>query len=428
MKVKDNVFLKITRFEDAFTQMQKFAHPIDKSERIRVNEAFNRVLSRDVESPIDVPHFPRSSRDGYALVAADTFRAAEDKPVTLHLAGEVHVGSKPNIGLRRGECAKVSTGAMIPEGADSVAMIEHTEEDHETVKLYRPASPGENVIKIGTDLRAGQLVLKRGRKLTVFDSGVLSSLGLSEVEVYRKPKVAIISTGNELLGAGVRLEAGKVYDVNSVTIHQAVTASGGIPLDLGICRDDFARMADIVRSALVSSDVVLVSGGTSKGPGDLMPKVIQQLGKLDLYIHGVAMKPGKPTILSSIKGKLLIALPGYPTSSLIVYYALVDPLIRKMAREQPFELQRLKVYTATKVYSEIGRREFKPCRISKRDKGRILVKSMPTGSEAITTLANADGFMVIPENVEFLEENEEVELYLFPQRSEEIDCTEGGTQ
>jgi molybdenum cofactor synthesis domain-containing protein len=426
--VRDSVFLKITRFEDAFTQIQRFAHPIDESEKVPVNEAFNRVLSRDVESPIDVPHFPRSSRDGYALVAADTFGAGEDRPVTLRLAGEIHVGDKSSIELHRGECAKVSTGSMIPKGADSVVMVEHTEEDHETVKLYRPASPGDDIIKIGTDLRARQLVLKRERKLTIFDAGILASLGLLEVEVFRKPRVAIISTGNELLSAGERLEAGKVYDVNSVTIHQAVAASGGIAIDLGICRDDFARMLDMVNSALVSSDVVLISGGTSKGTGDLMPKVIQQLGKLDLYIHGVAMKPGKPTILSSIKGKILITLPGYPTSSLIVYYTLVDPLIRRMAREQPYELRRLKAYTATKVYSEIGRREFKPCRILKRGKGRILVTPMPTGSEAITTLANADGFIVIPENVEFLEENEEVELHVFPQRSEEITYTEGGIQ
>nr|MDO8098354.1 molybdopterin-binding protein [Candidatus Njordarchaeota archaeon] len=422
------MFLKVTRFEDAFTQIQKFVHPIDEAEKIPVNEAYNRVLSRDVESSIDVPHFPRSSRDGYAVIAADTFGAGEDKPVALRISGVVHMGEKPSIELRRGECARVSTGAMIPKGAESVVMVEHTAEDHETVKFYRPASPGENVVKVGTDIRAGQLVLKRGRKLTMFDSGVLSSLGLSEIEVYRKPKVAIISTGNELLRAGERIQTGKVYDVNSVTIHQAVAASGGIPLDFGICRDDFAQMVDTVNSALESSDAVIVSGGTSKGPGDLMPKVLEQLGKLDLYIHGIAVKPGKPTILSSIKGKLLITLPGYPTSSLIMYYTLVDPLIRRMAREQPYELQRVKAYTVTKIYSEIGRREFKPCKISKTEKGRIFVAPMPTGSEAITTLADADGFIVIPENVEFLDEDEEVELHIFPQRLEKIECGEGGAR
>jgi putative molybdopterin biosynthesis protein len=256
----------------------------------------------------------------------------------------------------------------------------------------------------------------------------MSSLGFRDVEVYRKPRVAIISTGNELLGPEERLEAGKVYDINSVTLHQAVAASGGIPADLGICRDDFAQLLNMVNSAVSSSDAVLVSGGTSKGLGDLMPKVIDQIGKLDLYIHGVAMKPGKPTILSSTKGKLLITLPGYPTSSLIVYYTLVDPLIRRMAHEEPYELQRVKAFTVTRVYSEIGRREFKPCKITERDKGRILVSPMATGSEAITTLANADGFIVIPENVEFLEENEEVELYVFPGRSKGIDQAEGGAK
>jgi putative molybdopterin biosynthesis protein len=240
---------------------------------------------------------------------------------------------------------------------------------------------------------------------------------LTEVDVYRKPIVAIISTGNELVSPGKSLQAGKIYDVNSVTIRQAVAESGGISKDYGIFPDEYSRILKVVESALSSSDIVLVSGGTSKGPGDLMPEVVQKIGNPTFFIHGIAMKPGKPTILSSVRGKLLLTLPGFPTSALLVYYALVDPCIRKIARESPNQFQRVKAYTTTKLYSEIGRREFKPCRVSIGKEGKLYVTPMPTGSESITTLANSDGFVIIDENVEIVPENQEVELYVFPHRA-----------
>lgn len=420
MKVKDSVFLKITSFDDAFAQLQRFSRPVEESEKIPLNESLNRTLSTDVRSPVDVPSFPRSSRDGYALISTETFGAEEDKPVVLRNAGEVYIGTKPNIAVQGGECAKISTGAMVPRGADSVVMIEYTGEDDGRVKVYRPTSPGENITKVGTDLKAGEVVLHRGKRITVFDSGVLASVGFSEVDVYRKPRVAIISTGNELVALGRPLETGKIYDVNSVTIKEAVEESGGIPIEFGIFPDEYDRILEVVDSALSSSDIVLVSGGTSKGPGDLMPEVVQRIGKPTFFIHGIAMKPGKPTILSSVRDKLLLTLPGYPTSALIVYYALVDPCIRKMAHEPPYGYQRVKAYTATKFYSEIGRREFKPCRISSGDGGKLYVTPMPTGSEAITTLAKADGFIIIEENAEIVSENQEVELYVFPHRAQSI--------
>jgi putative molybdopterin biosynthesis protein len=199
-----------------------------------------------------------------------------------------------------------------------------------------------------------------------------------------------------------------------------VIESGGIPMDLGILPDDPIRIAEAIHSALESSDIVLISGGTSKGPGDLMLSVIQELGKPELLVHGIAMKPGKPTILSSIKGKLLITLPGYPTSALIVYYTLVDPTIRRMAHETTYTFQTVKARTSTRFYSEIGRREFKPCRFAKTEGGISYVTPVPTGSEAIATLVDADGFVIIGEDTEFVGEDEEVEVYIFPHRLEEI--------
>lgn len=419
--MKKEIFFKITRFADAFAQLQRFTIPIEESERVHLKDSLNRILSADVRSPINVPHFERSSRDGYAVRSTDTFGAGEDKLVFLRLIGEVHIGIEADAAISKGECAKISTGAMIPKGADSVIMIEYTEEEGgDRVKVQRSTSPGENVIKVGTEFRAGDTIFRRGRKLSVFDTGALASIGLSEIDVYKKPRVSIISTGNELLDAGQRLEPGKVYDINSVALHHAVIESGGIPMDLGILPDDPIRIAEAIHSALESSDIVLISGGTSKGPGDLMLSVIQELGKPELLVHGIAMKPGKPTILSSIKGKLLITLPGYPTSALIVYYTLVDPTIRRMAHETTYTFQTVKARTSTRFYSEIGRREFKPCRFAKTEGGISYVTPVPTGSEAIATLVDADGFVIIGEDTEFVGEDEEVEVYIFPHRLEEI--------
>lgn len=418
--MRESVFLKITSFDNAFAELQKFSRPMEESESIPLIESSNRIAAKDVKSPVDVPSFPRSSRDGYALLSSKTFGAEEDKPVLMKDVGEVLIGTKPNIALENGECAKISTGAMIPKGADSVVMVEYTEEDNGRVKVHRPTSPGENITKVGTDIKAGEVVLHQGKRITVFDSGVLASIGLSQVDAYKRPIVAVISTGNELVSPGKPLPPGKIYDVNSVTIRQAVAESGGVPKDYGMFPDEYPRILEVVQSALASSDIVLVSGGTSKGSGDLMPEVVQRIGEPTFFIHGIAMKPGKPTILSSIKGKLLLTLPGYPTSALIVYYMLVDPCIRKMARESPYELRKVKAYTTAKLYSEIGRREFKPCRISSSNEGKLHVTPMPTGSEAITTLANSDGFVIIDENVEIVGENQEVDLFVFPHRTSSI--------
>jgi putative molybdopterin biosynthesis protein len=334
--------------------------------------------------------------------------------------GEVQVGIHTYLAISKGECARISTGAMIPEGADSVVMTEYAEEEEGQVKIQRSISPGENIIRIGNEFRKGDVIFRRGRRLSLFDTGALSSIGLSGIDVYKKPRVSIMSTGNELLATGQQIDLGKIYDINSVTIHHAVTWSGGSPIDLGILPDDLNRIAEAIRSALELSDIVLVSGGTSKGPGDLMLEVIQKLARPDFLIHGIAMKPGKPTILTSMKGKLLITLPGYPTSALIVYYTLADPAIRKIAHQIPYNFRIVKARTCVRFYSEIGRREFKPCRITSTGEGILLATPVLTGSEAIASLVDADGFMIIGEDTEFVKEGEEVEIYIFPHRLEEI--------
>jgi putative molybdopterin biosynthesis protein len=299
-------------------------------------------------------------------------------------------------------------------------MTEYAEEEKGQVGIKRSISPGENIIRIGNEFKKGDLLFSIGKKISVFDTGAMASIGISEIDVYKRPRVSIMSTGNELLATGQQIDVGKVYDINSVTIHHAVSWSGGIPTDLGIFPDDPARIARAIDSALNSSEVVLVSGGTSKGPGDLMFETIRSLGKPDLLVHGIAMKPGKPTILASMNGKLLITLPGYPTSALIVYYMLADPAIRKVARQIRYDFRRVKAHTSMRFFSEIGRREFKPCRITRTEEGTYLATPVLKGSEAITTLVDADGFIIMNENTEFVSEGEEVEVYVFPHRLEEM--------
>lgn len=418
--MKKDVFFKITGFGDALTQLLESAIPIEETEKVSLNDSLNRILSTDVQSPINVPHFERSSRDGYAVRSTDTFGAGEDRSIYLKLVGEVHTGTRTHLTISKGECARISTGAVIPNGADGVIMTEYAEEEKGQVGIKRSISPGENIIRIGNEFKKGDLLFSIGKKISVFDTGAMASIGISEIDVYKRPRVSIMSTGNELLATGQQIDVGKVYDINSVTIHHAVSWSGGIPTDLGIFPDDPARIARAIDSALNSSEVVLVSGGTSKGPGDLMFETIRSLGKPDLLVHGIAMKPGKPTILASMNGKLLITLPGYPTSALIVYYMLADPAIRKVARQIRYDFRRVKAHTSMRFFSEIGRREFKPCRITRTEEGTYLATPVLKGSEAITTLVDADGFIIMNENTEFVSEGEEVEVYVFPHRLEEM--------
>jgi molybdenum cofactor synthesis domain-containing protein len=403
-------FYTTTPLEEVLRELSKM-NIKRKIEKVSINEAFGRVLAEDFFSPINVPHFKRASKDGYAVKASDTFAAEENEPKTLRVLGEIRAGEKSDLITESGGVVKIATGALMPEGADAVVMVEYTEEKENQVWIYRPVSPEENVIKIGGDIKEKQKVLSKGTILNIQDLGVLSATGVTEVRVYSKPLVTVASTGNEIIIPGANLESGKIYDINSITITQAVRQSGGEPIFRGIIPDDKDELIKAIKYSLENADIAVFSGGTSKGPGDTVPTALREVGEPDFLIHGVSIKPGKPTAVAAYNGKPVFMLPGYPTSALMVYYAIADPQIRRWAGLPPRSRPQVKAIAGQRIYSERGRLNFQPVRLE-YEKGELRAYPVPTGSEAITTLASSQGYIEIKPEIQFLEKGEEVVVYI----------------
>lgn len=384
------------------------------AEQVPVSEAHNRVLAEDVVALIDVPPFHRATVDGYAVRAINTFGADEDRPITLKLCGSVSVGETTSIVVKNGTTAEIVTGAPVPQGADAVVMLEYAVQRGDNVLIYRPVSMGENVMKAGSDIRKGETILKRGQTLSSREIGVLAALGWTRVDVYQRPRVAVVSTGAEIAEPGKPLPPGKIYDINAYTLSAAVSECGGKPVNFGIVPDDADQLKAVLKEALNSADVVVTSGGVSVGPSDVIPQVLNQLGKPGVIVCGLASKPGKPTTMALIDGKLVFSLPGHPTSSLLMFYQFVRPLIRGMAgrpEEAPFKV---KAITTEKMFPARGRRTFVMVKLTRDKSGRLLASPVPLGlSGAITTLAKADGFVEIHESQQFISIGDEVTVRLF---------------
>lgn len=381
-------------------------------EVVGLEDAFGRVLAEDVYSPVDVPPFDRSIVDGYAVRAEDLFGVDELNPGELRVVGYVEPGVSvlPRVGV--GEAVEVATGAPLPPGANAVVMVEYTKRVGDRVRVYRSVVPGENVAFTGSDVMMGELVLRRCTRLGEREVGVLAAIGLRYVRVYRRPRVAVISTGNELETPGAPLRFGKIYDVNSYSIATALRELGAEPHILGIVGDVEEEIYNVVSRAEREYDMVIVSGGTSAGLGDLVYRVFAKLGPPGIIVHGLKVKPGKPTVIAvSRGGKLLVGLPGFPSSALMIFNIIVKPVIARMLCLQYPEVS-LKARLATRVEGARGRRGLYP--VSLVDTGdRIVAYPLPAESGAIKVLAMADGFIVVPENVEYLGEGEEVEVKLF---------------
>ena len=404
------VFRQISTIEEALKAIESFCNLKREVEEIDILNATGRVLAEDVHAVVSVPPFDRATMDGYALRAEDTFGADEDNPVRLKVIGKVEAGEWPNSEVGKGEAMEVSTGAVVPKGANAVVMVEFTRERDGFVEVFKSVTPSENLMSAGSDIMAGELLLRSGVQLTHREIGVLAACGIRKVGVFKKPRVAVISTGNELQEPGKTLELGKIYDVNSYALCSAIEENGGVALRLGIIRDDEEEMKKAILLALEKADIVLTSGSTSAGFGDKMYRVLDEIGKV--VVHGIAVKPGKPTIIAFRNGKPIFGLPGYPVSALTIFEILVAPLIRKLSGLDA-DRRKIKVRLATKVFSEIGRREFLPVHIVFGKDGYSAYPVTGSYSGAITALAFSDGIVEIPENVMMLEENEEVEVKLF---------------
>jgi putative molybdopterin biosynthesis protein len=385
------------------------------AEAVSLADARTRVLAHDVVAAFDAPPFDRANVDGFALRAADTVGASDGNPKIFTLNSEVIAcGHAPMLTVGPGTCTTIATGGVIPRGADAVVMIEQTElieSIPSRIELRRAAAPGQLISYAGSDIARGETLLRRGAPIGSREIGMLAASGLARIEVVRRPKVAVLSTGDELVEPGNPLKPAAVYDSNSATIAAAVSEAGGEPITFGVLPDDAAILEKTVREALAVSDMVVLSGGTSKGAGDLSHRVVSRLGKPGILVHGVALKPGKPLCLAVVGDKPVVVLPGFPTSAIFTFHAFVAPVIRARAGLPPEATQTVSARVPVRVASELGRKEFVLVSLVKGDQGMI---AFPTGkgSGAVTSFSQADGFFEIDALASSLDAGSDVQVTL----------------
>ena len=375
------------------------------AEIVPLESACGRALAADTLALEFVPDFDRSTVDGYALRSKDVFGCSESIPALMTVIGSAEMGRHTSLRLAAGECVYVPTGAEIPGGADCVIMLEDAEvlEDG-LVVVYKASPPGANLIFRGDDVRPGDVVLRAGTRLSPAHIGALAAMGLTEVSVRRQPRAAVISTGDELVPAGESLPAGKIRDVNAPMLLQAVRDAGGRADFLGIVPDRIGEVRAALSAALADYDLVLISGGTSVGEKDAVPQLLSELG--ELLAHGLAVKPGKPTLFGRARGKPVFGLPGNPVAAYFMFHLLARPLIASMLGAELNE-RRVRVPIARAVPSNHGREEYVPVTLWDGE-----AQPIPSKSGLITTLARADGFIAIPRDKEGLRQGEFVEVTL----------------
>ncbi len=377
-------------------------------------EAYNRVLNEDITSTMDIPPFNRSTMDGYAVKAQDTAGADENQPATLRVSGAVSIGEQPQIKVGSGEAVEIVTGAVIPEGADAVVMVEDTERIDSDLQVYAAVAVGENVMKRGADIKKSQIVLQKGKVLGSSEIGVLAALGLTKVRVLKIPMIAVLSTGGEITELGKPLPPGKIYDINAYSVGTAVMESGGKPVYFGVVPDDRAALARKLQAAVASADMVITSGGVSVGPKDYTGEIVDALGKPGVVVSGIAVKPGKPTTVGFVGEKPVFSLPGNPTSALLIFYLLARPLVQRLAGRAASQMRMVRAFAGSRMFSAKGRRTFVMVKLEFDRDSRLIAEPVEGGvSGAITTLANADGVVEIAENEQFVDVGQEVNVALF---------------
>ncbi len=381
------------------------------TEKVDLLHAHGRVLAEDVMAPVDVPPFDRAAMDGYALMGENTFGASQGNPLYFRVVGEVIPGKSLDQGIRDNEAVKIMTGAPLPRGANAVAMFEYVRELGGEIEVVKAVTPGKNVSRRGEDVRRGELLLRKGRRLKPQDVALMAALGFSRVPVSRVPSVAIIATGDELIEPGKDAGEAEIYDANSYSVFSMVKRDGGSPRLYGIVKDDYIKMKETLEKAL-RDDIVIITGATSVGERDFVPQVLRELG--EIVFHGVAMRPGEPTGAGFAGDRAVFMLPGYPVAAVFAYETFVRPALEKMlGLRRGARYPTVKGRLTRRVASELGRRDYVRVRLLPSEDGPLVEPLMAKGSGVISSLVRADGFVVVPENTEGIEEGTRVEVNLF---------------
>ena len=407
-------FFNVRSPSQAFDDLRPHISALTEGETISTMSCLGRVIADEVRSPEDLPSFPKSSMDGFSVRARDTFGASESLPAMLEVVADIPTGSESNVELNVGESAIAYTGGMLADNADAVVMIERTQPaDDTSIEVLRPVAPGENVVHEGEDVRAGDLLFGPGHTVRPQDIGGLLALGITEVPVLRRPRVAIVSTGDELIPPHVNPPPGKIRDINTYTIAARVAQCGAEPVIIGLAPDEYEPQLEAARAGLDSADVLVFSAGSSLSTRDMTADVFNQLGDPGVLLHGISIKPGKPTIVAVADGKPLFGLPGNPVSALVVFDLLVAPTIRLLsgATSPPTTNTATAILTAD-IPSESGREDYVPVTLSKSD-GQARATPVFGKSNLIYTLVNSHGLIQVPADSGGLYAGERVSVNLY---------------
>jgi molybdopterin molybdotransferase len=403
-------FFDVTELGRVLEMRDRFA--VVGTEPVSLSDAFDRVLAADLTSDADLPDFMRSTMDGYAVRAASSFGASEANPAYLSVTGTVAMGEVPALSIGPGEAARIPTGGMLPEGADSVVMIEHTEAiDETTIEVYRSVAPGTHVIEKGEDFTEGEMILSTGRRLRSQEIGLLAAFGRTEVRVFKRPVIGIISTGDEVVPVDRAPRVGQIRDINTYTLSGLVRSCGGKPKAYGIVADDYDTLLSTCREAISASDMVLVSGGSSVGARDFTIEVLSNLTGSEILVHGISISPGKPTILARVAEKAFWGLPGHVVSAMVVFSAVVRPFIETIAGEgtDPSKRFHVPARLGRNLSSAQGRVDFVRVRL-REIAGELWAEPVLGKSGLINTMVRADGLIEVGMNVEGLEKGNRVDV------------------
>ncbi len=407
-------FFKVTSLETVLELVRTF--PCVTDEVLPLDQCVGCILSQDIVSEIDLPEFNRATMDGYAVQARSTFGASESMPALFRIVGAVEMGEVPTVSVRPGEAVRIATGGMLPDGADSVVMIEHAQAlDEHTLEVFKSSVPLQHVIEIGEDFRREEQILPKGSRIRPQEMGVLAALGQTHVSVYRQPTVAIISSGDEIVPIEETPSLSQLRDVNAHTLSGLIRLSGGIPLYLGIARDNFDELHSLCKNALAESDMVLISGGSSVGSRDFTMEVIQALPAAEILVHGVSISPGKPTILAASEQKPIWGLPGQVTSTMVVFQVMVRPMLEKiggLSEDRLVAEREVSAVLSRNMASVQGREDYVRVKLVRRE-NQIYAEPILGKSGLIHTMVKADGLIKIDMNSEGLDKGTPVSVILF---------------